>query len=109
MPKSLREISELVDPDERTSAELDRIEWIIARARDRQKHLHGVCVADPDGYTIIQAERLGHELINEQAKRRGNTKSGRAEARIADLLAVLRAYDELPLSEWLELRTRHLR
>jgi hypothetical protein len=110
VPLSLREIAELADPEARTLAELDRIEWAVGRALNRQKHLHGVCVADPDAWGAGKLELIGHALIEQQAARRGNTKAGaRAEALNSELRGVLRAYDELPLDEWLELRSRYVR
>lgn len=109
MPKSLLEISELADPDARLSAELERIEWLIAKASNRQKHLHGVAVADPDSWGASKLELIGHELIEKVAKRRAATSAGRAEQRAQEAIGVLRAYDEMPLDDWLALRERYLR
>ena len=109
MPLSLREISELSDPDARDSAELDRIEWLVGKAMNRQKHLHGVAVADPDSWGASKLELIGHGLIERKAARLGHTKSTKLERLVSELRGVLRAYDELPLDEWLELRARYTR
>jgi hypothetical protein len=109
MPLSLREISELSDPDARDSAELDRIEWLVGKAMNRQKHLHGVAVADPDSWGASKLELIGHGLIERKAARHGHTRNARLESLLSELRAVLRAYDDLPLEQWLELRARHIR
>jgi hypothetical protein len=110
---TLVEISDLIDPDERLRAHLAHLDEAIENAKNRTRQVNGCTVNDPDASAVTKCLELAHRLTAEAAKRRGtdvSSSSRRAQAEeIRELRHVLAAYDELPLDQWLELRTRYLR
>jgi hypothetical protein len=110
---SLVEISRLTDPEARLEHELAHLDELMRIARTRRRKVRNTSYIDPDGHTVTKAMDLAAKLIAEAAERRGTdvvTDRSRAmQAKVDELRAVLRAYDDLPLEQWLELRARHTR
>ena len=110
---SLVEISRLNDPDARLEHELEHLDELIHIAKHRQRKVRNKSYEDPDGHTVTKAMDLAAKLISDAAERRGtDIVTDRAKAlmtQIAELRGVLRAYDDLPLEQWLEMRARYCR
>jgi len=110
---SLVEISDINDPDVRLRHELEHLDELIRIARGRKRKTRLAEYSDPDGNTVTKALDQAHKLIADAAARRGTdvvSSQSQAQAQqIIQLKAVLLAYEQMPLEQWLEMRARYCR